>query len=67
MEILIYVLIGFGLFVNGMSVVGLVRFPDIYTRLHAATKTTTFGSILIVAGIVVRSIMNYNEVFAKVY
>jgi multicomponent Na+:H+ antiporter subunit G len=22
---------------------GLVRFPDIYTRMHAATKATTFG------------------------
>jgi len=23
--------------------IGLVRFPDLYTRMHAATKATTFG------------------------
>ncbi|MHA1123875.1 MAG: monovalent cation/H(+) antiporter subunit G [Candidatus Heimdallarchaeota archaeon] len=27
--------------------VGLLRFPDVYTRLHAGTKCTTFGSIFI--------------------
>jgi multicomponent Na+:H+ antiporter subunit G len=57
METAAYILIGIGLFVNGMSVVGLMRFPDIYTRLHAATKTTTFGSILIVMGVVIDSIL----------
>jgi len=25
----------------------LLRFPDVYTRLHAGTKCTTFGSIFI--------------------
>jgi multicomponent Na+:H+ antiporter subunit G len=30
---------------NGLGVLGLLRFPDLYTRMHAATKATTFGSI----------------------
>lgn len=30
---------------NGLGVIGLHRFPDVYTRLHAATKCTTFGTI----------------------
>lgn len=30
-----------------LGVLGLLRFPDVYTRLHAATKCTTFGSIFI--------------------
>lgn len=30
---------------NALGVVGILRFPDVYTRLHADTKATTFGSI----------------------
>ena len=34
-----------GLFFNTLGVFGILRFPDVYTRLHADTKATTFGSI----------------------
>jgi multicomponent Na+:H+ antiporter subunit G len=34
-----------GTIFNGLGVLGLLRFPDLYTRMHAATKATTFGSI----------------------
>ncbi|MDR0993267.1 MAG: monovalent cation/H(+) antiporter subunit G [Verrucomicrobiota bacterium] len=34
-----------GLFFNTMGVLGILRFPDFYTRLHADTKATTFGSV----------------------
>ncbi|MFH0878864.1 MAG: monovalent cation/H(+) antiporter subunit G [Lentisphaerota bacterium] len=34
-----------GLLFNTLGVVGILRFPDVYTRLHADTKATTFGSI----------------------
>ena len=34
-----------GMFFNTLGVVGILRFPDVYTRLHADTKATTFGSI----------------------
>lgn len=50
-----------GLVVNGMSIIGLMRFPDIYTRLHAATKTTTFGSIFVVLAIVIKNIIYYDQ------
>ncbi|HPB83621.1 MAG TPA: monovalent cation/H(+) antiporter subunit G [Spirochaetota bacterium] len=61
MEIAVFILLGLGLFINAMSVVGLLRFPDIYTRLHAATKTTTFGTIFIVAGVIVHSFIVDDE------
>ncbi len=32
------------------AAVGLVRFPDVYTRLHAATKLVTLGGLGIFAG-----------------
>ena len=29
---------------------GLVRFPDLYSRMHAATKPSTLGLLLVLAG-----------------
>ncbi len=34
-----------GLFFSFLGSFGLVRLPDIYTRLHAATKSSTLGII----------------------
>ena len=50
-----YVLIGIGLFFNFVGAFGLHRFPDVYTRLHAATKCTTFGSIFLISAVIVQS------------
>ena len=33
------------LFFNCLGVVSQYRFPDVYTRLHGATKCTTFGTL----------------------
>jgi multicomponent Na+:H+ antiporter subunit G len=57
MELLIYIFLGIGLFFNFIGVLGLLRFPDVYTRLHAETKTTTFGSIFLGLAVIVYSIM----------
>jgi len=35
------------------SVVGVVRFPDFYTRMHAAGKGDTLSGLLVVMGFVV--------------
>jgi multicomponent Na+:H+ antiporter subunit G len=35
--------------------VGLLRFPDVYTRLHALTKADNVGLGLIVAGLAVQA------------
>lgn len=45
LEIVVYICLAFGLFFNCLGSLGLLRFPDVYTRLHTATKATTFGSI----------------------
>ncbi len=55
-DIVTYVFIGIGLFFNLLGAIGLHRFPDIYTRLHAATKCTTFGSIFLVVAVMIQSI-----------
>lgn len=35
------------------AAVGIVRFPDVITRLHAATKPQVFGLIVILTGVIV--------------
>jgi multicomponent Na+:H+ antiporter subunit G len=50
-----YVFIGIGLFFNFVGAFGLHRFPDMYTKLHAATKCTTFGSIFLILAVIVQS------------
>jgi multicomponent Na+:H+ antiporter subunit G len=42
-----------GLFWLAVGGLGIVRFPDFYTRLHPAGKADTFGATLILLGLVV--------------
>jgi multicomponent Na+:H+ antiporter subunit G len=58
-EIIIYILLGIGVFFNLLAGVGLLRFPDVYTRLHAGTKCTTFGSIFLVGSVVLLGLNNW--------
>jgi len=51
-DIIIYILLGIGVFFNLLGGIGLLRFPDVYTRLHAGTKCTTFGSIFVVGSVI---------------
>jgi multicomponent Na+:H+ antiporter subunit G len=51
-DILIYILLGIGVFFNLLAGFGLLRFPDVYTRLHAGTKCTTFGSIFLCGSVI---------------
>ncbi len=47
-----YVFIFLGVMAFVVSSIGLVRMPDIYTRMHAGTKTTTIGMLLVILGAV---------------
>ena len=51
--IILFILLVIGIFFNGLGSIGLMRFPDVYTRLHAATKCTTFGSIFTSLAVIV--------------
>lgn len=48
------VLVLCGAFFCLSAAVGIVRFPDVITRLHAATKPQVFGLILILTGVALR-------------
>lgn len=52
-EILIYLCLVIGVVFNSLGVIGLLRFPDLFTRMHATTKATTFGSIFTSLAVVV--------------
>lgn len=51
-DFLVYIFLVIGVFFNVLAGVGLLRFPDVYTRLHAGTKCTTFGSIFICGSVI---------------
>ena len=44
-----------GIFFFLAGTVGLLRFPDVYSRLHAVTKADTLGLGLVVVGLSLRS------------
>jgi len=52
MSIALYVLFAIGVLFNALGAVALIRFPDVYTRLHGATKCTTFGAIFTIAAVI---------------
>lgn len=55
-QIAIYVCIGISLLFNALGVIGILRFPDFYTRLHPSTKCTTFGGIFACIAVIIFAI-----------
>ena len=47
------IFLGLGCFLIVTGSVGIVRFPDFYTRMHPAGKTDTLGQGLILFGLIV--------------
>jgi len=45
-----YIFIFLGTLAFLISAIGLVRMPDIYTRMHVGTKSTTMGTLLVILG-----------------
>jgi len=57
--IIIYIILAIGVFFNLLAGIGLLRFPDVYTRLHAGTKCTTFGSIFIIGSVFILGLQTW--------
>ncbi len=51
--ILAQIIMGVGLAFDIFGTIGLVRLPDVYNRLQAATKCVTLGTLMILASVVV--------------
>lgn len=51
MTIAAAVLVLLGIFFLLMATLGILRFPDFFTRMHAAGKCDTLGSLLVLLGL----------------
>lgn len=49
-DVLGAVLLLAGASLNLIAAIGIVRFPDLYARMHAATKPATLGMVLVLSG-----------------
>ncbi len=49
-DVVSWISIGGGLFFIVVGSIGVLRFPDVYTRLHAAGMTDTMGAGLVLVG-----------------
>ena len=50
-DLITIVLVAAGLVFFAAGTVGLIRFPDVYTRLHAMTKADNLGLGLVIGGL----------------
>lgn len=60
MTIIVAVFILSGLFFFAVGVVGILRLPDFYTRLHGASKCDTLGSFLVLTGLALHTLSVFN-------
>ncbi|NJF25111.1 monovalent cation/H(+) antiporter subunit G [Thermococcus sp. Bubb.Bath] len=58
---LVYVFLGISVTFNLLGSFALMRFPDVYTRLHGATKCTTFGTIFAVFAVVTHALYQLHK------
>lgn len=45
-NLIVIVFVLAGAFFSLLAAIGVIRFPDVYTRMHAATKAPAFGILL---------------------
>lgn len=53
-----------GLFFFLVGTVGIIRFPDVLSRIHAAAKCDTLGALLCLTGLIIFN--GFNIVSAKI-
>ena len=51
MNVACIILLSLGVLFLLLGAIGIVRFPDCYTRMHAAGKCDTLGALLVVSGL----------------
>lgn len=60
MSILADIFIVAGLFFFAIGVLGILRFPDFYSRLHAAGKSDSLAAVLVVFGVAVYNLQEFS-------
>ncbi|MCT4565541.1 MAG: monovalent cation/H(+) antiporter subunit G [Maledivibacter sp.] len=59
--ILIWITLTGGLFFLLVGTIGILRFPDLYTRVHSAAKCDTLGAILCLFALMLYSGFNFSS------
>lgn len=60
--ILAIILISAGIFFFLGAAIGVIRFPDFYTRMHAAGKGDTLSSLLVLLGFAVYQLKDFHSI-----
>ena len=55
LDVLSFILIGIGSFSLIIGALGVLRLPDVYTRMHAASITDTLGAGTIILGLIIQA------------
>ena len=58
-DVIVAILVTAGIFFMFIGAIGLLRFPDFYTRLHATGKCDTLGEGLIIVGLIIYHLFHY--------
>ncbi len=58
-DLLTILLLSIGLFSFFSTTIGILRFPDFYSRMHAAGKGDVFSSLLILVGLGIYSLHHF--------
>ncbi|MDZ7640557.1 MAG: monovalent cation/H(+) antiporter subunit G [Desulfurivibrio sp.] len=58
-SVVILLMLG-GLLLFFATTVGLLRFPDLYTRVHAAGKGDTLSTLLLLAGLIIYHLRDFS-------
>lgn len=64
--LLSWVFIAIGCVFIVAGAIGLIRMPDLYTRLHAASVTDTGGAIFIVLGLILQAVFVFDNPMAAI-
>lgn len=60
MDIPVVILLVSGLVFFTGGCIGIIRFPDFYSRLHPAGKLDTFGTLLMIAGMALYNLHHFS-------
>jgi multicomponent Na+:H+ antiporter subunit G len=66
-DLVISILILLGAFLSIVGSLGLIRLPDVYTRLHAVTKGATLGVIFLLTAAVLYFLYEDNVFVGKLF
>jgi multicomponent Na+:H+ antiporter subunit G len=58
-DVIVILFLAAGIFFMFTGVIGLLRLPDFYTRLHATGKCDTLGEVLIIVGLLLYHASHY--------